>query len=456
MQFLLRSAGRRVQKSGAIRRLIRILDSFLSRRLLNELMKVLIVGSGGREHALAWKLAQSPRVTKVCSAPGNAGTAHLGENVPIGAEDIPSLVSYAKREAIGLTVVGPDDALAAGIVDAFEHEGLRIFGPNAAAARLESSKIFAKDFMRRHGIPTAEAKEFSESLDAHAWCRGAKYPLVVKADGLALGKGVVVAENPLEAAMAIHRAMDQGVFGEAGRRVVIEECLRGVECSLHALVDGSGYCLFPDARDHKRAFDGNRGPNTGGMGTISPSGALDASLIERIREEVLDRFIAGIKTDGIAFRGMLFPGLMLTGDGPKVLEFNCRFGDPETQVLVRRLRSDLLNLLEACVAGTLADQRPEWDGRAAVCVVLASGGYPGAYEKGKPIEGLEDARAMREVVVFHAGTKQVGQQIFTNGGRVLGVTAMGADLGAARELAYRAADTIRFDQIQRREDIGAS
>ena len=238
----------------------------------------------------------------------------------------------------------------------------------------------------------------------------------MKADGLALGKGVVVAENPLEAAMAIHRAMDQGVFGEAGRRVVIEECLRGVECSLHALVDGSGYCLFPDARDHKRAFDGNRGPNTGGMGTISPSGALDASLIERIREEVLDRFVAGIKTDGIAFRGMLFPGLMLTGDGPKVLEFNCRFGDPETQVLVRRLRSDLLNLLEACVAGTLADQRPEWDGRAAVCVVLASGGYPGAYEKGKPIEGLEDARAMREVVVFHAGTKQVGQQIFTNGG----------------------------------------
>jgi phosphoribosylamine---glycine ligase len=419
-------------------------------------MKVLIIGSGGREHALAWKLAQSPRVTKVCSAPGNAGTAQMGENVPIGAEDIPSLVSYAKREAIGLTVVGPDDALAAGIVDAFEREGLRIFGPNAAAARLESSKIFAKDFMRRHGIPTAEAREFSESLDAHAWCRGAKYPLVVKADGLALGKGVVVAENPLEAAMAIHRAMDQGVFGEAGRRVVIEECLRGVECSIHALVDGSGYCLFPDARDHKRAFDGDRGPNTGGMGTVSPSGTLDASLIERIREEVLDRFVAGIKTDGIAFRGMLFPGLMLTGDGPKVLEFNCRFGDPETQVLVRRLRGDLLDLLEACVAGTLADQRPEWDERAAVCVVLASGGYPGAYEKGKPIAGLEDARAMKEVVVFHAGTKQVGQRLFTNGGRVLGVTAMGADLRAARELAYRAANTIRFDQIQRREDIGAS
>jgi phosphoribosylamine--glycine ligase len=419
-------------------------------------MKVLVIGSGGREHALAWKLAQSARVTKICCAPGNAGTAQLGENVAIGAEDIPSLVSYAKREAIGFTVVGPDDALAAGIVDAFEQEGLRIFGPCAAAARLESSKIFAKDFMLRHGIPTAEAREFSESLDAHAWCRGAKYPLVVKADGLALGKGVVVAENPLEAAMAIHRAMDLGAFGEAGRKIIVEECLKGVECSIHALVDGSSYYLFPDAKDHKRAFDGNRGPNTGGMGTVSPSGALDASLIERIQREVLDRFVAGIKADGIPFRGMLFPGLMLTEDGPRVLEFNCRFGDPETQVLLPRLRSDLLELLEACVAGTLADQHPAWDERAAVCVILASGGYPGAYEKGKPIEGLKEAQAMKEVVVFHAGTKQVGEQIVTNGGRVIGVSAMGADLNAARELAYRAANTIRFDQIQRREDIGAS
>jgi phosphoribosylamine---glycine ligase len=419
-------------------------------------MKVLIIGSGGREHALAWKLAQSPRVRKVYCAPGNAGTAQLGENVALGAEDIPALVSHAKREGIGLTVVGPDDALAAGIVDAFEQEGLRIFGPRAAAARLESSKIFAKDFMRRHGIPTAQAKEFSESLEAHAWCRGAKYPLVVKADGLALGKGVAMAENPLEAAMAIHRAMDLGVFGEAGRKVVIEECLRGVECSIHALVDGSGYCLFPDAKDHKRAFDGNRGPNTGGMGTVSPSGTLDPPLIGLVKAEVLDRFVAGIKADGIAFRGMLFPGLMLTEDGPKVLEFNCRFGDPETQVLVRRLRSDLLDLLEACVDGTLASQRPEWDERTAVCVILASGGYPGAYEKGKTIEGLEGAGAMKEVVVFHAGTKQDGRRVVTNGGRVLGVSALGADRDAARELAYRAANTIRFDQIQRREDIGAS
>ncbi|MFZ0709640.1 MAG: phosphoribosylamine--glycine ligase [Terrimicrobiaceae bacterium] len=419
-------------------------------------MKLLIIGSGGREHALAWKLAQSQRVARIYCAPGNAGTAQLGENVAIGADDIPALASYAKREGIGLTVVGPDDALAAGIVDAFERDGLRIFGPCAAAARLESSKIFAKDFMRRHGIPTAEAREFSESPHAQAWCRDAKYPLVVKADGLALGKGVVVAENPQEAAMAIHRAMDLGVFGEAGKRIVVEECLRGVECSIHALVDGSGYCLFPDARDHKRAFDGNQGPNTGGMGTISPSGTLDASLLGRVKSEVLDRFVDGVKADGIAFRGMLFPGLMLTEDGPKVLEFNCRFGDPETQVLVRRLKGDLLELLEACVNGVVAGQRPEWDERAAVCVILASGGYPGAYEKGKTIGGLEQAQAMNDVVIFHAGTKREGRRIVTNGGRVIGVSALGAGLDAARDLAYRAANTIRFDQIQRREDIGAS
>ena len=418
-------------------------------------MKVLIIGSGGREHALAWKLAQSPRVAKLYCAPGNAGTAMLGENLAIGAGDIPALVNFAKREAVGLTVVGPDDSLAAGIVDAFEKEGLRIFGPRAEAARLESSKIFAKDFMRRHGIPTAEYQEFSESLDAHEWCRNAKYPLVVKADGLALGKGVVVAENPLEAAMAIHRAMDLGAFGESGRKIVIEECLRGVECSIHALVDGSGYCLFPDAKDHKRALDGNRGPNTGGMGTVSPSGTLDSTLMEQVKTEVLDRFVAGVKADGIVFRGMLFPGLMLTETGPKVLEFNCRFGDPETQVLVRRLRSDLLDLLEACVDDAVASQRPEWDDRAAVCVILASRGYPGAYEKGKPIDGLDQAQHMAEVVVFHAGTRLDGERVVTNGGRVLGVSALGAERDAARKLAYQAADTIRFDQMQRREDIGA-
>ena len=418
-------------------------------------MKVLIIGSGGREHALGWKLAQSPRVQKVYCAPGNAGTAKLGENVDIRVGEIPALAAFARREDVGLTVVGPDDSLAAGIVDVFESEGLRIFGPRAEAARLESSKIFAKEFMRRHGIPTAESREFSDSLEAHAWCRSAKYPVVVKADGLALGKGVVVAEHPLQAAMAIHRAMDLGAFGESGRKIVIEECLQGVECSMHALVDESGYCLFPDAKDHKRAFDGDQGPNTGGMGTVSPSGALDSSLMERVKSEVLDRFVAGIKADGISFRGMLFPGLMLTESGPKVLEFNCRFGDPETQVLVRRLRSDLLDLLEACVDNAVAAQRPQWDDRAAVCVVLASGGYPGIYKKGNPIDGLEEAEDMDGVVLFHAGTKVDGPRIVTNGGRVLGVSALGADRDQARKRAYRAADTIYFDQIQRREDIGA-
>lgn len=417
-------------------------------------MKLLIVGSGGREHALAWKLKQSPRVTGIFCAPGNAGTAALGENVPVSAEDIPALVRFAKEKGVGLTVVGPDDALAAGIADAFQAEGLRIFGPTAVAAQLESSKIFAKEFLRRHGIPTAESREFSDSREAQAYARGARYPLVVKADGLALGKGVVIAETPAAAAEAIRRSMDDGVFGQAGRRVVIEEYLQGVECSIHALVDGSSYCLFPDCKDHKRALDDDQGLNTGGMGTISPSGTLDETLRETVKREVLDRFLAGLQADGIAFQGMLFPGLMMTADGPKVLEFNCRFGDPETQVLVRRLKSDLLDLLEAVVDKRLESVRPEWDARAAVCVILASGGYPGSYEKGKPISGVEKAEARPDVVVFHAGTKAEGSVLMTNGGRVLGVTALGSGLKQARARAYEAADIIHFDQMHCRRDIG--
>lgn len=419
-------------------------------------MKILVVGSGGREHALAWKLRQSPRVEHVFCAPGNAGTATCGTNVPLTPDQIPDLVDFARREGIGLTVVGPDDALAAGIVDAFEDAGLRVFGPRAAAAQLESSKSFAKDFMRRHGIPTAASAEFTDSLAAQAWCQGASYPLVIKADGLALGKGVVIAESPWDAALAIHRAMDLETFGAAGRKIVIEEFLRGTECSLHALIDGESYCLFPDAKDHKRALDGDRGPNTGGMGTISPSGLLDDTLTRRVREEILDRFMAGCRADGLRFRGMLFPGLMITADGPKVLEFNCRFGDPETQVLMRRLRSDLVDLLEACIDGSLARHQPTWDERAAVCVILASGGYPGAYAKGKPIDGLSGDASWEEVEVFHAGTREANGQILTNGGRVLGVTAMGRDLAEARRRAYTAAGTIRFDQMHCRGDIGRS
>ena len=424
--------------------------------LSNPDMDILIIGSGGREHALAWKLRQSPRVRKIFCATGNAGTGQVGENLAIPSSEILGLVAFAKAQEIGLTVVGPDDALAAGIVDAFEAEGLRIFGPSAAAARLESSKSFAKDFMRRHGIPTADSREFTDSAEAQAWCRASRYPLVVKADGLALGKGVIIAQNPVEAAEAVTRCMEEKIFGEAGCRVVIEEFLMGVECSIHALVDGTTSLLFPDCRDHKRALDGDLGPNTGGMGTICPSGSIDAALRERIQSDVLDRFLAGIRADGIAFRGMLFPGLMLTRDGVKVLEFNCRWGDPETQVLVRRLDSDLLDLLEACVDGTLADQLPRWSPDAAACVILASGGYPGDYEKGKEIRGLSKAGAIPGVEVFHAGTKELDGRILTNGGRVLGVTAVGSALPEARALAYRAADEIFFDGQQRRNDIGAT
>ena len=419
-------------------------------------MNVLIVGGGGREHAIAWKLSRSPRVTKIFCAPGNAGTALLGENLPVGASDVPALVQAARDHRIELTVVGPDDALAAGIVDAFQAEGLKIFGPVAAAAQLESSKAFGKDFMRRHGIPTAEAREFEDSLKAHAWCTSARYPLVIKADGLALGKGVVIATNPLEAAMAIHRSMDLGAFGVAGRRVIIEEFLEGRECSLHALVDGSGNCLFPDAKDHKRALDGDAGPNTGGMGTISPSGLLDAAAWEDVRMQIMDRFVAGLRSDGIPYRGMLFPGLMLTASGPKVLEFNCRFGDPETQVFVRRLETDLLDLLVACTEDRVAAETPVWDEAAACCVVLTSGGYPGKYPTGKEIAGIEAAEKIAGVEIFHAGTRQDSGRFVTAGGRVLGVTATGIDLNVARSTAYTAARLIGFDGVTMRSDIGAA
>lgn len=417
--------------------------------------KILITGSGGREHALAWKLAQSPEVEKIFTAPGNAGTAQIGENVPIAADDVAALLAFAQAQKIDLTVVGPDDALAAGVVDAFEDAGLRIFGPRASAARLESSKAFAKDFMMRHGIPTAAYSEFTDFQAAREFCSKSNYPLVVKADGLALGKGVVIAANFDEAEQALRLCMEERAFGEAGARVVVEEFLVGIECSIHAFVDGRSHLLCPDARDHKKAFDGDNGPNTGGMGTISPCGSIDATLRETIQTEVLDRFITGIKKDGIAYQGMLFPGLMLTKDGVRVLEFNCRWGDPETQVLVRRLKSDLLPLLEATVDGKLDSITPEWDIDAAICLILASGGYPGSYEKGKAIDGLDAAGAMAGIQVFHAGTKSDGVQILTNGGRVLGVSAKAGTVEDARALAYSAADRISFERMQRRNDIGA-
>jgi phosphoribosylamine--glycine ligase len=418
-------------------------------------MKILVIGSGGREHALLWKLAQSPRVTSLHCAPGNAGTAAIATNHPVAATDLAGLVSLAKTEKIDLTVVGPDDPLAAGIVDLFEKEGLRVFGPKASAARLEASKSFAKDFMVRHGIPTAGSATYSDPEAALAHCRSASYPLVVKADGLALGKGVVIAQSQEEAEEAVRQSMIEKVFGDAGNIVVIEEFLTGPECSIHALVDGKGYSLFPDAKDHKRALEGDQGLNTGGMGTISPSRVADDAMQERIRKEVLDPFVRGLEADRLPFSGMLFPGLMMTPNGPKVLEFNCRFGDPETQSLMRRLKSDLLDLIEATIEGKLSSVTPEWETRAAVCIVLASGGYPGPIEKGKVITGIEEASSNPDVVVFHAGTAAKDGRVVTNGGRVLGVTALGATLEEARAKAYAAADKISFEGKQLRRDIGA-
>lgn len=418
-------------------------------------MKVLVIGSGGREHALAWKLRRSPRVTQVYCAPGNAGTAGEAVNVDIAASDTEGLARFAREEGIGLTVVGPDDALAGGIVDRFEQGGLRIFGPTQAAARFESSKIFAKQFMKRHGIPTAAFGHFDEAEEARRFCEGAAYPLVIKADGLALGKGVIIAPDVATAHATIAEVMEQGQFGEAGRRVVIEEFLTGQECSIHAVLDGKTYLLFPGSQDHKAAFDGDTGPNTGGMGTYSPAPLLTPELEEQVRRKIMDPFMAGLRAEGIRFCGLLYPGLMMTTDGPKVLEFNCRFGDPETQVLLPRLKSDLVELLEAAIDGRLDRCTPEWETRAAVCVVAVSGGYPGSYGKGKAIGGLETAGRREDVTVFHAGTAIEDGEIVTSGGRVLGVTALGADIRAARDEAYAAIRDVEFDGMRYRTDIAA-
>lgn len=416
-------------------------------------MNILLVGGGGREHALAWKLRRSPRVTRLLCAPGNGGTAALAENHPVAATDLDGIVDLARRERVDLVVVGPDDPLAAGLVDRLQAAGVRAFGPTAAAARFESSKSFAKDFMRRHGIPTARSEKFRDFRAALEHVRGQTFPLVIKADGLALGKGVTIAEDAAQAERALREALVDGVFGEAGRTVLVEEFLTGREVSIHALVDGRSWLMFPDARDHKRALDGDRGPNTGGMGTLSPSGRVDDALRERIEREVLAPFLRGLREDGMDFRGMLFPGLMLTVDGPKVLEFNARFGDPETQVLLPRLRGDLLDLLEATMDGRLAGMRADWDPRTACCVVMASGGYPGSYGTGFPVSGLgapDDA-----VLVFHAGTRREGDRVLTSGGRVLGVTGLGATPAEAASRAYRAVAGIRFDNAAWRTDIGA-
>jgi phosphoribosylamine---glycine ligase len=419
-------------------------------------MKILVIGSGGREHALAWKLRQSPHAERILCAPGNAGTADVGENVAISPSDLEALVRFAKENRIDLTVVGPDDPLAAGIVDLFTAEKLRVFGPTKSAARIEASKIFAKELMRTQKIPTAEARTFSQSSEALRYCERVKFPVVIKADGLALGKGVIVATDGATARSMIDEMMNQRRFGDAGRRIVIEEFLSGTECSLHALVDGKNYLLLQSARDHKRALDGDQGPNTGGMGAFSPANNWNCKLRSQFETEIMRPLLRGLLQERIRFRGLLYPGLIITSDGLRVLEFNCRFGDPETQALLPRMKSDLLPLLEATIDGTIANCAIEWDTRAAVTVVLASAGYPGKYETGKTISGLEDAARLQDVQIFHAGTKRDGSEIKTAGGRVLAVAALGSTLEAARDRAYEAVSRIHFENCHYRRDIALS
>jgi phosphoribosylamine--glycine ligase len=414
-------------------------------------MRIMVIGSGGREHALAWKLAKSAEAETIFCAPGNAGTESIAENVQIAANDLLELAHFAKENHIDLTVIGPDDPLALGIVDLFEGEGLRVFGPSKSAARLEASKIFAKEIMSAEGIPTAAARTFSSSEAALRYCDEVAMPAVIKADGLALGKGVIIAPDQETAQQTIRAMMNEQVFGDAGKRIVIEERLNGSECSVHALVSGKSFRMLGTARDHKRAFDGDCGPNTGGMGAVSPADNWDADREKEFTVRIMRPLLAALAKRGTEFRGLLFPGLIITEAGLQVLEFNCRFGDPETQAILPRIRSDLLPLLDATIDGRLQGIEIQLDKRVAVTVVLASGGYPGKYETGKPISGLQDAEKMADVHIFHAGTKRQNGEIVSAGGRVLAVTALADTVDRAQ--AYAAVDRIDFEGRQFRRDI---
>lgn len=417
-------------------------------------MKVLLVGNGGREHALAWKIAQCRRVKKMFCGPGNAGTADLAENLDIPAEDVPGLVAFARRERIDLVVVGPEDALCAGIVDAMESEGIRAFGPSKAAAKLEGDKAFAKQLMRQYAIPTAEARIFNAYRDARTYIATRDAGLVVKAAGLAKGKGVIVCDDPAEALLAIDRIMVQREFGAAGETIVVEERLAGPEASILAFVDGRNIYIMESAQDHKPVGDGDTGPNTGGMGAYSPTPIITEEILSQVERQVFVPIIDALHREETPYRGVLYAGLMLTHNGPKVLEFNCRFGDPETQPILFRLQTDLVEVMEAVLDGRLDKVTLRWDPRPAICVVVAAGGYPGEYPKGQEITGLADA-ASDDVVVFHAGTRRIGGKVVTAGGRVLGVTARGKTLADAQRLAYEATAKIRFEGAYYRTDIGS-
>ena len=417
-------------------------------------MKILVLGGGGREHALIWKLRQSPRVDQIWCAPGNAGIDELAEPVAIDVTDVPAIVRFASEQQVDLVVPGPELPLTLGVIDALRDAGLRGFGPTRAAAQLEGSKTFAKDLMRRAKVPTGFFSSFTDADEAVRYVHEVGAPIVVKADGLAAGKGVLICETVAEAEKAIDEIMRWRTFGEAGARLVIEEFLVGEEVSFMALTDGETVLPLASSQDHKRAFDGDTGPNTGGMGAYSPAPVLTPALHARIMDEIMAPVVRALAERKIVYTGVLYAGLMITADGPKVLEFNCRFGDPECQALLMRFTGDLAAVMEAAADGRLAGTELSWDERAAVCVVLAAGGYPGNYERGKAISGLETLRDWRDGMVFHAGTMRRDGQVVTNGGRVLGVTALGADVTAAVAEAYRAVDRISWDGMHCRRDIG--
>ena len=418
-------------------------------------MRVLVVGSGGREHALCWKIAQSPRVEKIYCAPGNAGIEDVAECVPIGAMEFEKLSAFAMEKAIDLTVVGMDDPLVGGIVDVFEEKGLRIFGPRKNAAVLEGSKAFSKDLMKKYGIPTAAYENFDDSQAALDYLETVRFPVVLKADGLALGKGVLICNTLKEARDGVYSIMEDKQFGAAGNRMVVEEFLTGREVSVLTFVDGKTVKCMTSAQDHKRALDGDQGLNTGGMGTFSPSPFYTEEIDAYCKAHIYQPTVDAMAAEGREFKGIIFFGLMLTGEGPKVLEYNARFGDPETQVVLPRMENDIVEVFEACIDGTLDKVELTFADNAAVCVVLASGGYPVSYETGFPIEGLENFRDKEGRYVFHAGTaKDKEGRIVTSGGRVLGVTATGESLKAARANAYEASGWVRFEKMFSRSDIG--
>ncbi|MBS3886299.1 MAG: phosphoribosylamine--glycine ligase [Dethiobacter sp.] len=418
-------------------------------------MRVLVVGSGGREHVLVWKLLQSPQVKKVFCAPGNAGIAELAECVPIDIDQLEKLLEFARENKVDLTVVGPEAPLTAGLADLFLEAGLPVFGPNRAAAQLEGSKAFAKQIMEKYRIPTAESRIFTAADSALAYLKEKSAPIVVKADGLAAGKGVVVAATPEEAAVAVRRIMVAREFGEAGNRVLIEEFLEGEEVSVLAFSDGQTVIPMVSAQDHKAAYDGDTGPNTGGMGAYSPAPVLSRELLLEVEEKILRPTVAGLAAEGITFKGILYAGLMITKTGPKVLEYNVRFGDPECQTVLPRLKSDLPTIMLSVISGRLSRQQIEWRDNHTACVVMAAGGYPGHYEKGEIIAGLAHAAQLTDVYVFHAGTAQKDGKIVTAGGRVLGVTGWGSSLTEALQKAYGAVEKISFPGAHYRKDIGS-